>query len=96
MDYIRRLQRDMEKTRVMDAKQRQLEDANKRMKLRIQELELTARAHGIPTPSLNPETQQLAVAADQSLGELTSSCSHTVPRAAPWVCTYWCVECLTC
>ena len=69
VDYIRRLQRDMEKSRVVDAKQRQLEEANKKMKLRIHELELTARAHGIPTPSLNPETQQLAVAADQSLGE---------------------------
>ena len=33
-----------------------------------QELELTARAHGIPTPSLNPETQQLAVAAEHKLG----------------------------
>ena len=68
MEYIRRLQRDMDKSRVVDAKQRQLEEANKKMRLRIQELELTARAHGIPTPSLNPETQQLAVAADHSLG----------------------------
>ena len=33
-----------------------------------QELELTARAHGIPTPSLNPETQKLAHAAEQALG----------------------------
>ena len=35
----------------------------------FQELELTARAHGISTPSLNPETQKLADAADQALGE---------------------------
>ena len=149
VDYIRRMQRDMEKSRMQDAKQRQLEEANKKMRLRIQvsinlllpphlhslslsscyyylpplsvfillpphllptslpslclhattspppfplsvfmllpphllpsltssqELELTARAHGIPTPSLNPETQQLAVAADQTLGELPVSC----------------------
>lgn len=71
VDYIRRMQRDMEKSRMQDAKQRQLEEANKKMRLRIQELELTARAHGIPTPSLNPETQQLAVAADQTLGSIT-------------------------
>ena len=80
VDYIRRLQRDMDKSRVMDAKQRQLEEANKKMRLRIQELELTARAHGIPTPSLNPETHQLAVAADQSLGEwLTHSQDSSLP-----------------
>lgn len=72
VDYIRRLQRDMEKSRSKDAQQRQLESANRKMRLRIQELELTARAHGIPTPSLNPETQQLAVAADQTLGEYLS------------------------
>ena len=36
VDYIRRLQRDMEKSRIKDAKQRQLEEANKKMKLRIQ------------------------------------------------------------
>ena len=69
VDYIRKLQRDMEKQRSHDVKQHQLAEANKMMRLRIQELELTARAHGIPTPSLNPETQQLAVAADQTLGK---------------------------
>jgi hypothetical protein len=82
VDYIRRLQRDMDKSRVMDAKQRQLEEANKKMRLRIQELELTARAHGIPTPSLNPETQQLAVAADQSLAGAITPRSRTPTSAS--------------
>ena len=41
---------------------------NSIMYLSPQELELTARAHGIATPSLNPETQKLADAADQALG----------------------------
>ncbi|CAI8007593.1 Transcription factor E3 [Geodia barretti] len=81
VDYIRRLQRDMDKSRVMDAKQRQLEEANKKMRLRIQELELTARAHGIPTPSLNPETHQLAVAADQSLAGAITPRSRTPTSA---------------
>ena len=36
VDYIRRMQRDMEKSRMQDAKQRQLEEANKKMRLRIQ------------------------------------------------------------
>ena len=29
---------------------------------------MTARAHGIPTPSLTPETKELATAADRILG----------------------------
>ena len=34
----------------------------------IQELEMTARAHGIPTPSLTPETKELATAAERIMG----------------------------
>ena len=71
VDYIRKLQRDLNKLRIQETKQRQLEDTNRQMRLRIQELELTARAHGIATPSLNPETQKLANAADQALGTCT-------------------------
>lgn len=37
----------------------------------LQELELTARAHQIPTPSLTPETMKLAEAAEQVLGSVT-------------------------
>lgn len=36
VDYIRRLQRDLEKSRAHEQKQRQLEEANKQMRLRIQ------------------------------------------------------------
>ena len=77
VEYIRKLQRDLQKLRMHDAKQRQLEETNRQMKLRIQELELTARAHGIPTPSLNPETVKLAEAADQALGTCTVACTCT-------------------
>ncbi len=69
MDYIQKLQRDTQRVKLKEAKQQQLEEANRQMRLRIQELELTARAHGIATPSLNPETQILADAADQALGK---------------------------
>ncbi len=37
----------------------------------MQELELTARVHQIPTPSLTPETMKLAEAAEQALGSVT-------------------------
>ena len=68
VEYIRKLQRDLQKLCMHDAKQRQVEETNRQMRLRIQKFELTARAHRIPTPSLNPETVKLAEAADQALG----------------------------
>ena len=36
VDYIRKLQRDHDRTKMMEAKQRQLEDTNRQMRLRIQ------------------------------------------------------------
>jgi hypothetical protein len=36
VDYIQKLQRDVERLRIQDAKQRQLEDTNRKMRLRIQ------------------------------------------------------------
>ena len=71
VDYIKKLQRDANKAKMFEAKQRQLEESNRQMRMRIQELELTARAHGIATPSLNPETQKLAEVAEQVLGSVT-------------------------
>lgn len=36
VDYIRKLQRDVERLKIQDAKQRQLEETNRQMRLRIQ------------------------------------------------------------
>ena len=36
MDYIKKMQRDMNKLKVQEAKQRQLEETNRQMRLRIQ------------------------------------------------------------
>ena len=36
VDYIRKLQRDVERLKIQDAKQRQLEESNRQMRLRIQ------------------------------------------------------------
>ena len=92
VEYIRKLQRDLQKLRIQDAKQRQLEETNRQMRMRIQELELTARAHGIPTPSLNPETIKLAEAADQALGMqmciIVNACNYYMCRC---VCVCVCV-----
>lgn len=36
VDYIRKLQRDVERLKIQDARQRQLEETNRQMRLRIQ------------------------------------------------------------
>lgn len=36
VDYIKKLQRDMHKMKIQEAKQRQLEESNRQMRLRIQ------------------------------------------------------------
>ncbi|XP_077983449.1 transcription factor EC-like isoform X2 [Glandiceps talaboti] len=54
VDYIRKLQRDTEKMRHVDERSKSLENINRKMLLRIQELEMHCRAHGItPTPLSN-------------------------------------------
>lgn len=82
VDYIKKLQRDAHKAKAYEAKQRQLEESNRQMRMRIQELELTARAHGIATPSLNPETQKLAEVAEQVLGSVTPRTKSPIAAAA--------------
>ncbi|XP_061423081.1 transcription factor E3-like [Lethenteron reissneri] len=48
VDYIRRLQRDQQRSRDMETRQRLLEEANAILGLRIQELERQAQASGLP------------------------------------------------
>ncbi|XP_044156675.1 microphthalmia-associated transcription factor isoform X13 [Bufo gargarizans] len=55
VDYIRKLQREQQRSKEMENKQKKLEHANRHLLLRIQELEMQARAHGLsimPTSGL--------------------------------------------
>lgn len=45
VDYIRKLQRDVERLKIQDAKQRQLEESNRQMRLRIQVRILNTSMH---------------------------------------------------
>ncbi|KAK5863902.1 hypothetical protein PBY51_000891 [Eleginops maclovinus] len=47
VDYIRRLQREQQRAKEMETRQKKLEHANRHLLLRIQELEMQARAHGL-------------------------------------------------
>ncbi|XP_077582682.1 LOW QUALITY PROTEIN: microphthalmia-associated transcription factor-like [Stigmatopora nigra] len=47
VDYIRKLQREQQRSKELENCQRGLENANRHLLLRIQELEMQARAHGL-------------------------------------------------
>ncbi|XP_008565051.1 PREDICTED: transcription factor EC [Galeopterus variegatus] len=49
VEYIRWLQKEQQRARELEHRQKKLEQANRRLLLRIQELEIQARAHGLPT-----------------------------------------------
>nr|XP_057910893.1 melanocyte inducing transcription factor a isoform X1 [Doryrhamphus excisus] len=52
VDYIRKLQREQQRTKELECRQRKLEHANRHLLLRIQELEIQARAHGLTEMSV--------------------------------------------
>ncbi|KAK1332216.1 hypothetical protein QTO34_006888 [Cnephaeus nilssonii] len=47
VDYIRKLQREQQRAKELETRQKKLEHANRHLLLRIQELEMQARAHGL-------------------------------------------------
>ncbi|XP_034023344.1 melanocyte inducing transcription factor a isoform X2 [Thalassophryne amazonica] len=51
VDYIRKLQREQQRTKELECRQRKLEHTNHHLMLRIQELEMQARAHGLTVVS---------------------------------------------
>ncbi|XP_061470254.1 transcription factor E3 isoform X2 [Rhineura floridana] len=61
VDYIRKLQKEQQRSKEMEIRQRKLEQANRSLQLRVQELELQVQMHGLPLTS----TQGLLT---QSLG----------------------------
>ncbi|KAM7006168.1 LOW QUALITY PROTEIN: guanine nucleotide-binding protein-like 3-like protein [Tautogolabrus adspersus] len=55
VDYIRKLQKEQHRAKDVEMRQKKLEQANHSMMLRIQELEMQARRHGLSTPnSISP------------------------------------------
>ncbi|XP_077459625.1 transcription factor EB isoform X1 [Stigmatopora argus] len=57
VDYIKRMQKDSQRTREVENNFKRMEMANKQLILRIQELEMQAHMHGLPSNSpsgLNP------------------------------------------
>ncbi|XP_021499766.1 transcription factor EC isoform X2 [Meriones unguiculatus] len=48
VEYIKWLQKEQQRARELEHRQKKLEQANRQLMLRIQELEVQARAHGLP------------------------------------------------
>ncbi|XP_068780172.1 transcription factor E3 isoform X4 [Struthio camelus] len=48
VDYIRKLQKETQRSRELELHQQRLEQANRSLQLRVQELELQAQMHGLP------------------------------------------------
>nr|XP_056708245.1 transcription factor E3 [Euleptes europaea] len=51
VDYIRKLQKEQQRSKEMEIRQRKLEQANRSLQLRVQELELQVQMHGLPLTS---------------------------------------------
>ncbi|XP_071385447.1 melanocyte inducing transcription factor a isoform X7 [Centroberyx affinis] len=76
VDYIRKLQREQQRAKELECRQRRLEHANRHLMLRIQELEMQARAHGLAvvlSPSVcTSELMARAIKQEPVLGECPS------------------------
>ncbi|XP_045065514.1 transcription factor E3-like isoform X2 [Coregonus clupeaformis] len=77
VDYIRRLQKEQQRAKEMETRQRKLEHSNRNLLLRIQELELQARLHGLSTPASSSQGSSsshlsLSQSLDPSTGDALS------------------------
>ncbi|KAI4881453.1 hypothetical protein NFI96_022486 [Prochilodus magdalenae] len=74
VDYIRKLQRDQQHAKELENRQKKLEHANRHLMLRIQELEMQARAHGLAVASstlCSPEVSGRSIKQETILGNCT-------------------------
>ncbi|XP_034544698.1 transcription factor E3b [Notolabrus celidotus] len=86
VDYIRKLQKEQQRSKDVEMRQKKLEQANHGLMLRIQELEMQARLHGISTPnsvssglSSDPSLlQQQVQQSSQSLPPSSGASNHNL------------------
>ncbi|XP_051961181.1 microphthalmia-associated transcription factor-like [Xyrauchen texanus] len=74
VDYIKKLQREQQRAKELENRQKKLEHANRHLALRIQELEMQARAHGLAITSSTLCPSELAARAikqEPALGNCT-------------------------
>uniref|UniRef100_A0A8C3K0Y7 Transcription factor EC n=1 Tax=Calidris pygmaea TaxID=425635 RepID=A0A8C3K0Y7_9CHAR len=82
VEYIKWLQKEQQRARELEHRQKKLEHANRRLLLRIQELEIQARAHGLPVmSSLSAVDLAAQVIKQQSYAENSVDYSQQMPLA---------------
>ncbi|XP_075065094.1 transcription factor EC isoform X2 [Mixophyes fleayi] len=80
VEYIKWLQREQQRGRELEHRQKKLEQANRRLLLRIQELEIQARAHGLPIPAMCTVELTSQVIKQQTYGEnISEDYAHQLP-----------------
>ncbi|XP_045144787.1 transcription factor EC [Echinops telfairi] len=86
VEYIKWLQKEQQRARELEHRQKKLEQANRQLLLRIQELEIQAHAHGLPTlASFDPLDVGAHVTKQQSRPEQNSVdyCQQLTPSPRP-------------
>ncbi|XP_049335453.1 melanocyte inducing transcription factor a [Astyanax mexicanus] len=77
VDYIRKLQREQQRAKELESRHKRLEHANRHLLLRIQELEIQARAHGLAVGGssalCSSELVARAIKQEPGLGDCSSS-----------------------
>ncbi|KAM8976331.1 transcription factor EB isoform 2-T2 [Pelodytes ibericus] len=86
VDYIKHMQKEQQRSRDLETHSKQLEHTNKQLWLRIQELELQAQAHGIPTSS--PRELSPAVALKQEPDPMQNVQQQQQQLAVPQQASY--------
>nr|XP_006630676.1 PREDICTED: microphthalmia-associated transcription factor isoform X5 [Lepisosteus oculatus] len=86
VDYIRKLQREQQRAKELENRQKKLEHANRHLMLRIQELEMQARAHGLSVVAssalCSSELAARAIKQEPVLGDCNQDMyqHHSVPE----------------
>ncbi|XP_036386352.1 transcription factor EB isoform X1 [Megalops cyprinoides] len=92
VEYIKRMQRDVQRSREVENNFKRMEMANKQLWLRIQELEMQARLHGLPSSSpsglgsaelLSPFVKQETSPEEKVPGESLPPHPHQQQRQLP-------------
>ncbi|XP_053107514.1 transcription factor EC [Hemicordylus capensis] len=81
VEYIKWLQKEQQRARELEHRQKKLEQANRRLLLRIQELEIQARAHGLPIMSSISTVDLAAHVMQQQAFPEGNSVDYTPPLA---------------
>nr|WCR76358.1 microphtalmia associated transcription factor a [Misgurnus anguillicaudatus] len=83
VDYIRRLQKEQQKAKELENRQKRLEHANRHLLLRIQELEIQARAHGLAVVAsstlYSSDLVARAIKQEPSMGDCSSDLYSHLP-----------------